>query len=1086
MMDTNKRLSRGERSGRYGPDNIRDDMDWHKRPSGYVERDYNRGRVDDRHRDRLDDCRDSPERGRKRSHCDSSDDEYDGDRPDQDHKTVQRERNKPIALRGLPPNITEEEIRAALEQLQGPQPASIGVFKKMTGITQDFPVMEFYHVQDSTRWMKTNQYKLVIQGKRVSVKYSYRRAMYDNWLCKSCGLCNFRRRPNCIKCGVDGESPAVDSINVEPQQESDTDTLILRNIAPISSIDGILNMLSPYAILSASQVHLMDHNQMKNNKGLGFVQLSSPLEASELLTILQSLQPPLKLDGKTLAVNYAKSSIRNGAQHCGKQATHISVASTAIAATHWPSSQLQPGSDATSDFVTPPEGFLQQSQEPNYQVWQQQHLKGLSLVNGDGFPGAAPGMKTLLPAATGVVISQTAQIYQPVVFSQTAIQSHHVAMAVDAEQQQHQQHQQHQMQHQQHQIHQQQQQHQNHHQQQQHQNHQQQHQIHQQQQQNHHLHQQQHQNHHQQQQPHQNHHHQQQHQNHPQQQQHQNHHQQQQHQIHQQQHQNHHQQQHQNQQQQHQNHQQQQPPQNHHQQQKNHHHHHIHQQQHQPPQNHHQHQQQQPPQNHHHHHQQQPPQNHHHQQQQPPQNHHHHIQQHQPPQNHHQHQQQQQQPPQNHHHQQQQQQQPPQSHHHQQQQPPQNHHHHHQQQQPQPPQNHHQQQQPPQNHHHQQHQNHQQQHQNQQHQNHHQQQQHQNHHQQQQHQNHHQQQQQQQNHHQQQQQQNHQQQQQQPPASVSKAPPVTPAASSVSPTVSASQTIKTSADPDMSTYQFDKDSGYYYDPQTRLYYDPSSQYYYNSETQEYLYWDGEKQTYVQATEDMMAEQSSSSPEPKGKKKAKTRSSQKIAENMERWAKSLNRRKGSSKSSVQDSGPSKEEDKKCSSAADAGFSLFKEKQSRDFEMPSLMNEQFKIPEQETKSDPFVSYNGDNEPEEGGMDGAADDWMTGVCLLCQRQFPTKDALLRHEQRSDLHKQNVEIQKRSILSEAEKGRRDAELKYRDRAAERRGRSGAYTAKKEFQPPAHYGKPTNNGPRQSNNIGNHRFPAMGWQKGSDLGHHQ
>lgn len=35
---------------------------------------------------------------------------------------------------------------------------------------------------------------------------------------------------------------------------------------------------------------------------------------------------------------------------------------------------------------------------------------------------AAPGIKTLIPAATGVVISQTAQVYQPVIISQPAIQ----------------------------------------------------------------------------------------------------------------------------------------------------------------------------------------------------------------------------------------------------------------------------------------------------------------------------------------------------------------------------------------------------------------------------------------------------------------------------------------------------------------------------------------------------------------------------------------------------------------------------------------------------------------------------------------
>lgn len=36
--------------------------------------------------------------------------------------------------------------------------------------------------------------------------------------------------------------------------------------------------------------------------------VSASQEASQLLTILQGLQPPLKLDGKTIGVDYAKSA----------------------------------------------------------------------------------------------------------------------------------------------------------------------------------------------------------------------------------------------------------------------------------------------------------------------------------------------------------------------------------------------------------------------------------------------------------------------------------------------------------------------------------------------------------------------------------------------------------------------------------------------------------------------------------------------------------------------------------------------------------------------------------------------------------
>lgn len=629
----------------------------------------------------------------------------------------------------------------------------------------------------------------MVQGKSIALQYSNRRQKFENWLCNACGLYNFRKRLKCFRCGAAkvGESPGVNGVNVESQQpgEYSGDTIILRNIAPLSTVEGILNILAPYANLSASNIRLIKDKQKGQNRGFAFVQLSSPLEASQLLTILQSLQPPLKLDGKTIGVDYAKSARKDSVQPDGIRASALSVASTAIAAAQWSSSQLQQSSGSSSDFVALPD--YAQAQGHNYQVWPQ-HPEGLAPVIGDGLLGAAPGVKTLVPTATGVVISQAAQVYQPVIISQPALQTHQLVRPVVAAQQ---------------------------------------------------------------------------------------------------------------------------------------------------------------------------------------------------------------------------------------------------------------------------------------------------------------------------------------AASVSTTSLVTPASStSATTTVCAAPTANPAAVPDTSTYQYDESSGYYYDPQTGLYYDPNSQYYYNSETQQYLYWDSEKQTYFpaatesdtsteQATANATASSSTTSKEPKEKKeKPKNKSAQQIAKDMERWAKSLNKQKESFKNSFQGLGASKEEERKESAAADAGFTLF-EKKIGSFELSSLLTEQFKLTEQEipAKSDFVDTYNGDSDPEEGGSDRTAEeegkitDWKKMVCLLCRRQFPTKEALLRHQQLSDLHKQNLEIQRRSRLSEAELEeleRKETELKYRDRAAERREKYGVpeppVPKKKFYQAPVptvNYEQPTKDG-LTSDNIGSKMLQAMGWKEGKGLGRHQ
>ncbi|TMS19158.1 RNA-binding protein 5 [Larimichthys crocea] len=357
-MGDDKRLRCGERSGRYSSDGRRDDPDY----------------------------RDSPERGQKRHNGDRSDDEYDRD---------YEEESNTIILKGLPLDVIEDDIRAAFLLLEGPHPVEIRLMRKRRGVSRGFAFVEFYRLQDSTRWMETNQNKLVIQGKSIVPHYSDRVQNVENWTCTACGVSNWNnwKKLKCFRCGANkvvGESVAPNTnLNAESQQQGEYngDTIILRNITPFSTVDGILNMLAPYANLSAGNIRLIKHKPKGQNRGFAFVQLSTPSVASQLLAVLQSLQPPLTLDGNTIGVDYAKTVRKDGTD--GIKVNALSVASTAIAAAQWSSSQIQQGSGTSTDCVTLPEAYAQQSQGQNYQVWQQQP-GGMAPVTGDGLLGVAP------------------------------------------------------------------------------------------------------------------------------------------------------------------------------------------------------------------------------------------------------------------------------------------------------------------------------------------------------------------------------------------------------------------------------------------------------------------------------------------------------------------------------------------------------------------------------------------------------------------------------------------------------------------------------------------------------------------------
>uniref|UniRef100_A0AAY4D3M5 RNA-binding protein 10 n=1 Tax=Denticeps clupeoides TaxID=299321 RepID=A0AAY4D3M5_9TELE len=262
-----------------------------------------------------------------------------------------------------------------------------------------------------------------------------------------------------------------------------------------------------------------------------------------------------------------------------------------------------------------------------------------------------------------------------------------------------------------------------------------------------------------------------------------------------------------------------------------------------------------------------------------------------------------------------------------------------------------------------------------------------------------------------------------------------------------------SAVPDVSTYQYDESSGFYYDPLTGLYYDAASQYYYNSQVQQYMYWDGEKRTYVPAPSKVSGEAvesadpaSSESSAKDRKDKPKTKTAQQIAKDMERWAKSLNRQKenvrslaSSSSSSPTNSRPpgqGRGDDRRESASADAGYAIL-EKKGALSERPQILIDTISPPR------PLVAaYSGETDSEEEGpeKDERLTDWSKMACLLCRRQFPSKEALLRHQQLSELHK--VDDQLIVIIQPT----------YRDRAAERREKGPAPdqpdTKKRKFSP--------------------------------------
>ncbi|XP_035512342.1 RNA-binding protein 10 [Morone saxatilis] len=394
------------------------------------------------------------------------------DQRDQDYRADLDQNQRPsniIMLRMLPPNATANEIRAQLQE-QGIQPREVRLMRnKSSGQSRGFAFVEFNVIQEATRWMETNQGVLLILGQRVSMHYSDPKPRAnEDWLCNKCGVQNFKRREKCFKCSVPkseaelklpqlqrdlpiglqkegaqgllplpapyhSSGPTVNPGQATQQADVANDTLILRNLGPHTSLEAILSALAPFATLSPSNVRLIKDKHTHLNRGFAFLQLSTIVEASQLLQILQALQPALSIDGKTIVVEFAKGSKRDVFLTDGSRVSAATVASTAIAAAQWAVTQTAQngsgGGQSTDTAVYQQGAAVTYGQEGN----EYSGLDGTTFkTQADARVAALPGAGAVLMGAyaggaasaallSDAVTSGSTVVQQPLTHTQTAL-----------------------------------------------------------------------------------------------------------------------------------------------------------------------------------------------------------------------------------------------------------------------------------------------------------------------------------------------------------------------------------------------------------------------------------------------------------------------------------------------------------------------------------------------------------------------------------------------------------------------------------------------------------------------------------------
>ncbi|NXI54564.1 RBM6 protein, partial [Chloroceryle aenea] len=286
---------------------------------------------------------------------------------------------------------------------------------------------------------------------------------------------------------------------------------------------------------------------------------------------------------------------------------------------------------------------------------------------------------------------------------------------------------------------------------------------------------------------------------------------------------------------------------------------------------------------------------------------------------------------------------------------------------------------------------------------------------------------------------------------------------------------------DVSTYIYDPETGNYYDPIAGTYYDPRTQ------------------------RDVTIDQEGcSSP----------------AESRRRWHGSQERTNERKEPHSRDNRDKKEKGKSASAKNEAGEEKFSAEHVFKKPLPpSVKKDESTAPPKVVN--PLIGllgeYGGDSDNEEEeeeeeqsqvqwlppphppaqreeqprkakASDDKLTDWNKLACLLCRRQFPNKEVLIKHQQLSNLHKQNLEIHMKIKRSEQELAyleKREREGRYKDKGNDRREKFQQMDSPERKRLRYDRDSESDYDPRMdNNNKGNRMLQSPGWKKG--FGHNQ
>ncbi|XP_016997795.2 RNA-binding protein 5-A [Drosophila takahashii] len=268
---------------------------------------YNGGGSSNHNRERERDW--DQDRDRQRERRGSSD--YDSD---EGHMRRNKYRGTAEALNiiiifGLTKDMTRADIMSELIKVNM-EPACIRIIRKHgTDSSRGIAFVEFNTVEEAKQWMDITQGVLKLNDQRVTMQYSHKRI--QDWNCNKCGVCNFKFRFYCFVCKTSREDSETTfssgSEGVDEVSSILTKKIMLRNLDALTNEEGVLTALQQHLSdlsKTVSKVIISRDTLTQASRGICYLHFDTLVDSMNVHNALTSLDPPLTLDDRLVAVTY--------------------------------------------------------------------------------------------------------------------------------------------------------------------------------------------------------------------------------------------------------------------------------------------------------------------------------------------------------------------------------------------------------------------------------------------------------------------------------------------------------------------------------------------------------------------------------------------------------------------------------------------------------------------------------------------------------------------------------------------------------------------------------------------------------------